>query len=131
MKNITIAIAFVVSFGLGFIYSSSMTVLPKDISTANTLMVLERGIRSFVAERQRFPNTLSELVESGKVDKNRCWDRWGNEIQYSAKSNIVSLVSSGDPSITRSSGIEYRISNTFSINRAHHEEKDRREREGE
>jgi len=131
MKTIIIVIALVASFGLGFIYSSSMTVLPKDVSTVNTLMVLEREIRSFVAERRRLPNTLNELVESGRVDKNRCMDRWGNEIQYNpTNSNTVSLVSGGDPSI-RSRGIEYRISNTFSVVCGHHGEKERMEREGE
>ena len=131
MKNIIIAIALAVSFGFGFIYSSSMTVLPKDISTVNTLMVLEREIRSFFAERQRLPNTLNELVESGKVDKNECMDRWGNEIKYSLiNSNTVSLVSGGDLSIC-SRGIEYHISNTFSVGCCHHGKKERMEREGE
>ena len=42
MKNILIFVVITLAFGIGFVYSNSMTVIAKDIATANTLMVLER-----------------------------------------------------------------------------------------
>ena len=116
MKNLLIIIAVATSFCLGFAFSSAMTILPKDVSTANTLMVLERAIRGFFAEKQRLPINLSELVETGKVEGSKCKDRWGNEIEYIlTNSNTVSLVSRGNPSITHYKTFECSISNTFSI----------------
>ena len=116
MKNILIIVAVVVAFCLGFAYSNAMTVLPKDISTANRLKVLERTIKKYVTERHKLPLGLSELIDVGYADKDMCIDRWGNEIEYSVlNDNMICLVSNGDPSIRRTFGLEYRISNTFSI----------------
>lgn len=57
-----------------------------------------------------------ELVGDGYTERDICKDRWGNEIEYSiVDSNMVRLVSIGDPSLRRSLGLEYRISNTFQV----------------
>lgn len=124
MKNLLIVFVVIASFCLGFAFSSAMTILPKDISTVSTLIVLEREIRNFFAEKHRLPITLSELVEMGKVEECECKDRWGNKIGYILKnSNTVSLVSRGDPSITSYKTFEYLISNTFSIRQGQSDEK--------
>ena len=116
MKNILILVAVVAAFCLGFVYSNAMTVLPKDIATANTLMVLEREIRTFAESNGRLPNCLKELVDIGSTDKNLCKDRWGEEIEYVvADTNVVSLISKGNPSIRHAHGFNCAISNTFSV----------------
>ena len=116
MKSILIIVAVVAAFCLGFAYSNAMTVLPKDIGTANRLKVMERTIKKYVAEKHKLPSGLTELIAGGYIDKDMCLDRWGNEIVYSVlNDNMVCLVSNGDPSIRRSFGLEYRISNTFPI----------------
>ena len=121
MKSILILVAVVTAFCLGFAYSNAMTVLPKDIGTANTLMVLEREIRAFAESNGRLPNCLQELVDVGSADKNLCKDRWGEDIEYIVVSNNVAfLVSKGNPSIRHKQGFNCAISNTFSVHLNQH-----------
>lgn len=116
MKNILTAVAIGAAFCLGFAWSSAMTVLPKDISTLNRLVVLERGVKDFFNCRKRLPINLQELVDYRYVDACSCRDRWGNVIGYTPlSSNTVRLVSIGDPTTkSYSAGLEYRITDTFS-----------------
>lgn len=121
MKNILILVAVVSAFCIGFIYSNAMTVLPKDVSTANTLMVLEREIRVFAENNGRLPNCLKELVDVGCVDKNLCKDRWGEDIEYIiVTNNVASLISKGNPSIRHKHGFNCAISNTFPVHLNQH-----------
>lgn len=106
----------VLAFCIGFVFSNAMTTIPKDVSTANTLMVLEREIRHSFERNKRLPVGLHELVEQGRVDEKMCYDRWGGKIEYSiVASNTVLLVSQGNPSIRRKKGYVCTISNTFPI----------------
>lgn len=116
MRKVLIIVAIAISFCLGFIYSNAMTILPKDVSTANRLKILERAVKRYYDERHKLPSGLMELVGDGYTERDICKDRWGNEIEYSiVDSNMVRLVSIGDPSLRRSLGLEYRISNTFQV----------------
>lgn len=116
MKNILILVAVISAFCIGFICSNAMTVLPKDVSTANVLMVLEREIRIFADSNGRLPNCLQELINVGSIDKNMFKDRWGEEIEYVVVSNnVASLISKGNPSIRHKHGFNCAISNTFSV----------------
>ena len=122
MKNILILIAVVSAFCIGFIYSNAMTVLPKDVSTANSLVVLEREIRIFAESNGRLPNCLQELIDTGYSDQNLLKDRWGEEIEYVVvDTNIVSLITKGNPSIRHKHGFNCAISNTFSVRLNQHE----------
>lgn len=117
MKNILIFVVITLAFGIGFVYSNSMTVIAKDIATANTLMVLEREIRNFANDKKRIPDSLQELVAVRKIDSETCNDRWNEKIEYVIiNSNTVSLISMGNPSIRHNDGFKCAISNTFSIN---------------
>lgn len=117
MKKILVIIAPIVAFCLGFAYSNSMTVLPKDVITISHISRLELAIKDFAKQKGRLPVNLDEIVTADLIKEQVCKDGWGCEFEYQISDcGNVSLVSyCGRMPRTEPNGIEAEIRNDFIV----------------
>ena len=116
MKNTLVAVAIMVSFCIGFAYSSAITYSDKYISTVKDMSILARSVKKYFETTQKMPTSLADLVESGIVEASRCKDRWGGNIEYTIiDEKVVALFSKGNPNLLDWPEVECGIKFTFFV----------------